>query len=145
MKTLFLLPTKFNRIGWVTFLIFLVLGIYTTFMGFKIPGFQIYHTNEPGSADYNLTDEFAFLGIIIGLLMISFARHINEDELISKVRLESWQWAVIIHYVLLLIINFTTYGFGFVFTVTFNSFTLLLVYIIRFNYSLFMLKRGLAE
>jgi hypothetical protein len=107
--------------------------------------FQIYHTNDPGSADYNLTDELAFLGIIIGLLMISFSRHINEDELISKIRLESWQWAVIIHYMLLLVINFTTYRFGFVFTVTFNAFTLLLVYILRFYYSLYMLKRGLAD
>jgi hypothetical protein len=144
MKNHFLIPSRFRAIGWVTFLVFFVLGIFTQTESFKIPGFQVFFTDAPGSADYNLTDELAFKGTILGLLMISFAKHVNEDELISKIRLESWQWAVIINYSILLILNLTTYGLGFVFIMTYNVFTLLIVYIMRFNYSLYTLKRGLV-
>jgi hypothetical protein len=145
MKNQFLLPAKFRVIGWVTFLLFLALGILTESYGYNIPGFQIYYPNDGGSADYNLTNELAFSGVIIGLLMVSFARHINEDELISKIRLESWKWAVLISYAILLILNFTAYGLGFVFIVTYNVVTLLLVYIIKFNYSLYLLNKNLKN
>ncbi|WP_449438358.1 hypothetical protein [Pedobacter steynii] len=145
MKNQFLLPAKFRLIGWITFLLFFALGILTESYGYDIPGFQIYYPKEGSFAGYNLTNELAFLGTIIGLLMISFARHINEDELISKIRLESWKWAVLINYAILLILNFTSYGLGFVFIVTYNVLTLLLVYIIRFYYSLYLLNRNLKN
>lgn len=145
MKNRFLIPAKFRYIGWVTFLLFFGLGIFSQAAGYEIPGFQVYFTDKPGSANYNLTDELAFTGSIIGLLMISFAKHINEDELISKIRLESWQWAVIINYAILLILDLTNYGLGFVFIMTYNVFTLLIVYIMRFNYSLYSLKKGLSR
>nr|WP_068890617.1 hypothetical protein [Pedobacter panaciterrae] len=143
MKKQFLLPAKFRPIGWVTFLIFFALGILTEAYGYNIPGFQIYYPTEGGSGGYNLTNELAFAGTIIGLLMISFARHVNEDELIGKIRLESWQWAVLVNYAILLILNFTTYGLGFVFIITYNVLTLLLVYIVRFNYRLYLLNKNL--
>lgn len=145
MKNQFLLPAKFRIIGCVTFLLFFALGILTESYGYQLPGFQIYYPNEGASGDYNLTNELAFSGVIIGLLMVSFARHINEDELISKIRLESWKWAVLISYAILLILNFTSYGLGFVFIVTYNVVTLLLVYIIKFNYSLYMLNKNLKN
>ena len=142
MKNKFLLPEKFRQIGWVTFFLFFVLGIATEYSGFNIPGF--YFVNAE-SIKYDLTNELAFAGTIIGLLMIAFARHINEDELISKVRLESWQWAVIINYAILIILNFTFYDFGFLFVIIYNVFTLLLVYIIRFYYSLYLLTKNLID
>ena len=145
MKNKFLLPANFRLIGWITFLFFFALSIATECAGFSIPGFQIYYTDDYTSNYYNLTNEFAFAGTIIGLLMISFARHINEDELISKIRLESWQWAVVINYGILLILNFTYYSLGFVFIVTMNVFTLLLVYIIRFYHSLYLLNKNLTD
>lgn len=145
MKNKFLLPSNFRLIGWITFLFFFALGIATEYANFSIPGFQIYYTDDHDSIYYNLTNEFAFAGTIIGLLMVSFARHTNEDELISKIRLESWQWAVVINYGILLILNFTYYGFGFVFIVTYNVFTLLLVYIIRFYHSLYLLNKNLTD
>lgn len=145
MKNKFLLPANFRLIGWITFLIFFALAIATEYCGFNIPGFQIFYPDDADSSNYNLTNELAFAGIIIGLLMISFARHNNEDELISKIRLESWQWAVVINYVILLILNFTTYGPAFVFIVTYNVFTLLLVYIIKFYHSLYVLNKNLTD
>lgn len=145
MKNRFLIPAKFRAIGWFLFLLSFGLGIFTQLASYEIPGFQVYFIDRPGSANYNLTDELAFTGSIVGLLMISFAKHINEDELISKIRLESWQWAVIINYAILLILDLTNYGLGFVFIMTYNVFTLLIVYIIPFNYSLYSLKKGLSR
>ena len=145
MKNSFLIPAKFRIIGWFLFLLSFGLGILTQVASYEIPGFQVYFTDRPGSANYNLTDELAFTGSVIGLLMISFAKHINEDELISKIRLESWQWAVIINYAILLILDLTNYGLGFVFIMTYNVFTLLIVYILRFNYSMYSLKKGLSK
>ncbi|WP_256002025.1 hypothetical protein [Pedobacter deserti] len=145
MKNQFLLPAKFKSIGWIGFLCFLALSIATEWYGFQIPGFQIYYSEDKMFADYNLTNEFAFAGIIVSLLMISLARQEREDELIRKIRLESWQWAAIVNYVIVLVVIFATYGLGFLSIMTYNVITTLIVFIARFYYCLYILNRNLVK
>lgn len=120
---------------------------------FQIPGFQIYHIPTGsfesisfGFEDFNLTNEVALLGITIGLLMIVFVKEKIEDEYIAILRLKSMQWAVLISYIILIILNFSVYGLGFLILLVYNLWTTLIVFIIKFYFSLYKLrKEGLSN
>jgi hypothetical protein len=147
MKNSLLISNKYKVIGWVIFVAFGILGSLCVIAEFRIPGFQLYYPPNGGAMgnDYNLTNEFAMLGVTIGLLMIVFAKERIEDEYISMLRLKSLQWAVLINYIILIIINFSLYGLGYIFIITYNIWTLLLVFILKFYWNLYQLKREGAK
>ena len=128
MKNALLISNKYKVLGWILFLAFAVLGLFCMYAEFKIPGFDLSVFNikeDEGLSfsfnDYNLTNEFAFLGVTIGLLMIVFAKEKVEDEFIAMLRLKSLQWAVLLSYILLLIINLSIFGFGVLMGLIYNS------------------------
>jgi len=146
MKNTFLLPGNYKIIGWLLFLIFGTLGIFNINYEYKVPFLSA--PNFSGSdlvSDGNLTNEFALAGSIIGLLMICFAKHKNEDEYITQVRLNSWQWSVLISYVILVLLNFTFYGGDFLIVLFYNTLTVPLIFIIRFYYSMYKLSNNNLE
>ena len=89
----------------------------------------------------NLTDEIAITGIIVSLLLIAFAREKEEDEFIHLIRLESWQWAVLVNFVLLIIATWLFYGFAFLNVMVYNMLTVLVLFIIRFQLVVYRSKR----
>ncbi|MBI2729736.1 MAG: hypothetical protein HYX40_03120 [Sphingobacteriales bacterium] len=134
MKSTLLLPRKFKWIGLILFVPSLALGIgavyydfYFSFLNMLLPPGKTNH------ADYNYGDELALTGVILGLLMMAFSREKNEDEYISKIRLESLQWAVIINYVLLIIAAWIAYGWDFFDVMVYNMLTILLIFNILFH------------
>lgn len=144
MKNTLLLPNRYKVYGWIIFLIFAMLGLACLYFEFKIPGFQLYNSPSQGLLDfndYNLTNELALTGVVLGLLLIAFAKEKNEDEYISHLRLKSWQWSVLVSYLILIVIVFAVYGTTFFSVLFYNIFTLLLVFIGKFNYSLYALKK----
>lgn len=143
MKNNLLIPNKFKLLGWILFSIFLLFSIYCQYSRFQIPGFQIYDPldDKMNFSDYNLTNELAYFGTILGLLLICFSREKHEDELINALRLNAFQWAILANYIVLLILIFSSYGLGFVFIITYNSLTVLIVFIMRFYYGIFKLNR----
>lgn len=150
MKNSLLIPNKYKVIGWMVFVVFIVLGFFCLTKEFKIPNFRLYHnkgtslmSNFP---DYNLTNEFAILGITVGLLMIMFSKEKAEDEYIAVLRLKSLQWAVLVSYVILLCINFSFYGISFLLILIYNIWTVPIVFLIKFNYNLYRLrKEGVSD
>lgn len=136
-----LLPNRYKAIGWLIFLLFTVLGFFCILMEFKIPGFQLYHGIGGLTEDYNLTNELAVFGVTMGLLMIVFAKEKCEDEYISMLRLKSLQWAVLLSYMILIVLNFSVYGLGFLMLLIYNMWTTLIVFIIKFNWSLYKLRK----
>lgn len=145
MKKGFLLPSVFKSIGWTTFFVFLPLAIACMYYQFRIPWLQLYYPEDSNWEDYNLTDEFAYAGVIIGLLMVSFARLKDEDEFIRKLRLESLQWAVVINYAVLLVSLFAFYGTIILAILAYNTLTILIAFILKFYYSMYILKKNLAR
>ncbi len=145
MEKRFLLPSAFKPIGWITFFVFLPLAIACMYYGFSLPGLQLYYPEDSMFGDYNLTNELAFAGVVIGLLMVSFARLKHEDEFISKLRLESLQWAVVINYVIILVLLFVFYGLDFLTMMAYNTLTILIAFILKFYYSMYILKQNLAR
>ncbi|MEO5592099.1 MAG: hypothetical protein ABIR15_01470 [Chitinophagaceae bacterium] len=143
MKSSLLLPNSYKRIGLLILLPSLLLGILVRFLDFQfsflalpfgksaINGKNI-HLDE----DINLTDELALTGIITALLFIAFAREKTEDEYIAHTRLESLKWAVLINYILLLLATWLVHGLAYIDVMMYNMLTVLIIFIIRFHYTL---------
>lgn len=72
--------------------------------------------------------------IPLSFLIWVFSKTANEDELTTQYRLESMQLAVYVNYCLLLLANFICYGFDFLFVMGINLISMLVFFLIRFNY-----------
>ena len=69
------------------------------------------------------------IGFIISIMFIAFSKEKKEDELLSKIRLESLMWAVYINYTIIIVCTITLYGLAFSWVMLLNLFTLLIMYI----------------
>ena len=148
MKKQFLLPNKFKKIGWCVLIPSLVAIIFLHITHFsldwlKIKTFAIVSGGFPGKMNFFkiVNVEFAFTLIcilmIIGGLLVAFSKEKNEDEYIEKLRLSSFQWSVIVNYILLLFCVIFIYGVSFFTIMVYNMFTILILFIIRFNFLLY--------
>lgn len=147
MESKLLLPRSFKRPGIILFILSLALGILVWFRDFEF-GFL---TITPGGSvskifddKINLTDELALTGIIVSLLFLAFAREKIEDEFINRTRLESWQWAILINFILLLIATWVVHGFAYIDVMMYNMLTIPIIFILRFHFVLYK-SRGLNE
>ena len=91
-----------------------------------------------------LEDQNFILGILIILssLFIAFSKEKSDDEYISKIRLESLVWAVYLNYGILLFSILFIFDLSFLWVMIFNLFTVLLFFIIRFNWQISKLKKS---
>ena len=143
MQSSILLPNKYKLIGTALLVVSLALGILVRFRDLQFAFLNVVLREKPGDAfddKINFTDEFALSGIILGLLFIAFAREKREDEFINKTRLESWQWAVLINYILLLIATWSVHGFAYIDVMMYNMLTIPIIFIIRFHYVMYKTK-----
>ena len=86
--------------------------------------------------DANITNTLIGSLFIIGAMLVSFSKEKNEDEFIAEIRLSSLLWAVCVSYILLLVAFLFVYGSPFLDVMVYNMFTVLIIFIIRFNYIL---------
>lgn len=125
-----------------------IMGIILIFAGFekfKIDAtvFAIFSDEILGKSRYfsfiqtNITNTVVGILFIVGGLMVGFSKEKNEDEFIAKLRLSSLLWAVLVNYFLLLFAFLFIYGLGFLNVMLYNMFTVLIIFIIRFNYVLY--------
>ncbi len=145
MKNYLLLPNKYKVLGWVIFVASAGLHILVNIFNMPFPKVEFQLIRVYDWADSSGLDEIIFSFILIGLLLISFAKEKNEDEYISFLRLRSWQWAVLISYGILFFANWLIYGTMYLAFMVYNMFTVLLVFIIKFNYSLYLLRKGAKD
>lgn len=90
--------------------------------------------------DNNILNEILGIIMIISSVLVAFSKEVNEDEYISKIRLESLVWAVYLNYAILLLAFVFVYGMSFLWVMIFNMFTILIFFIIRFNWQIRKLK-----
>lgn len=138
MKNTLLIPHKYKAIGWVVLAVFSLVGLFAMYGNLNPPYFIVM---VGGNVETNLLTTIALIGVIAGLIMVCFSREMDEDEFILLVRLKSWQWAVLISYILLAITSLVVYGLDFLSVMLYNMFTIPMVFIIRFYWSLYRLKR----
>ena len=146
MKKLPLLPHVYQKIGLIAIFPFLALGIAYLGWDYNIPWLKYgNNTTHPlfGESS-NFTDEVAAVGTIVSLIMIAFSKEKVEDEAIQFFRLASLQWAVIVNYVVLIICILSLYGGIFFNVMTYNMFTVLIIFIIRFRFVLFQHNKSVV-
>lgn len=145
MKQIKLFPHSFQRIGWILLLPFIALGIANMFFEYNASWLQ-FRTSKDSSleffASHNFTDELAAVGVIISLGFIAFSKEKIEDEAIQFFRLEALQWAVYANYLVLIISILVVYGSTFFQVMTYNMFTVLIIFILRFRYILFQYNKA---
>lgn len=137
MKTSFLLPHYFLRIGLILFLPALALGITVVHFDFSPSFLTVKDFWSPDNTslfftDENFTNEIAGVSFLISLVFIGFARQKIEDEYIMKIRLESLMWGVYIYSGLLFLSLVFIYGGKFFGSMMYLLYAPLMVYILRF-------------
>lgn len=153
MKTRFLLPHKFKKVGWLMLIPSTILGLLVISNNFephflKLPVFVLYMDRITGEDVYfsiietNIANELVGILFLMSAMLVSFSKAKNEDEYITKIRLESLVWATYANYAILLLALILVFGFGFLTFMVINMFTLLILFIIKFNFALYKSKRG---
>ncbi len=146
MKTHYLLPNRYKTLGWILFFIGLLLGIllYSNLLEtdvLTVNVLSVYNDNLLNDNDSffkiiknGILDELAALLIITGGLIAGFSKEKIEDEFISKLRMDSLVWALIVNYLILIIAIIFVYDITFFNVLVFNMFTPLIFYILRFHF-----------
>lgn len=145
----YLFSNKLKKIsGWIFYLT-IPTGMYLLFTQdfddlLKIKVFSIFPYEWIGSKssgfswiENGIVDEiFTFIIIFSGIIN-SFSKEKIEDELISKIRMESLILSLYINYGLLLICTFFIYDLAYMYVLIFNLFLVILLFNLIFKYRLF--------
>jgi hypothetical protein len=153
MKTGYLLPNRFKLLGWLLLflssIVYLMLLLNYNVFSDDTTVFAIYDGGMGPTRMFtfiqnNISDEVCAVLVIVGGILAAFSEEKEEDEYISKIRLESLLWATYINYGLLLFSVLFIYGMGFYQVMIYNMFTLLFIFLIRFNLILYRTSRTIA-
>ncbi|SHF26789.1 hypothetical protein SAMN03080594_103146 [Arenibacter palladensis] len=153
MKVNYLFPNRYKRIGWFILIPSAIIGLVSLFYEYE-PSFLDY--NVPaifvddlfkdkqlfGMVQNNILNEIFGILIIISALLVAFSKEKLEDEYISKIRLESLVWAVYVNYGILLFAFIFIFDFSFLWVMIFNMFTVLLFFVLRFNWQISKLEKS---
>jgi len=156
MKTNYLFSNRLKKTGWLIFITGLALGVGSMVFSSNISlfNFKVFAIAEQSIfsdttffsiSENNILDEIFSILIIIGALLIAFSKEKYEDEFISKIRLESLVWATYISYAILILAIIFVYDMTFFWVLNFNMFTLLVVFLIRFNWALNKSKKQISD
>jgi hypothetical protein len=152
MSQKMLLPNGFKKIGWFLLVPSAVLGFIIMLsdleqrLSLKTKVFALYNgeflssEKQFGIINTDITNTLVGVIFIRGALMIGFSKEKKEDEFIANLRLSSLLWAVWVNYILLLLSFIFIYGTGFLSVMIYNMFTVMIIFIGRFNFILFKYK-----
>lgn len=158
MKSMKLLPYRYKIIGWVILVPSLLAGLLMllgidNFASFTFSGKTFAFVSGDLMKDNQYfqvisTDLKATLAgtlITAGALLVAFSREKVEDEFIAALRLSSFQWAVLVSYTILFFCFLFVFGIPFFTVMSLNMFTVILLFIIRFNFLLYRNKKHIHE
>lgn len=163
MNRKLLLPNRFKTIGWFILIPATIAGIFLmateyeanwlTTKVFAIFNDDLFFGNNEsiGASKYftiittDVTNTLVGILFIVGGIMVSFAKEKKEDEFIANLRLTSLMWSVWVNYALLLLCLIFVWGLAFFNVMVYNMFTILIIFIIRFNYILYRNAKSMAD
>jgi len=144
----YLFNNKFKKIsGWV-FYLSLPVGLFLMLTEriqdiFVVKVFSIFSHEWVGSEptgfgwiENGLGDEVFTLLIIISGLVNSFCREKIEDELISRIRLESLSLSLFISFGLIIVSTFLVYSINYMYVLISNLFLIILLFNLIFKFRL---------
>jgi hypothetical protein len=154
MKTHFLFPNQFKKIGWLLFVpsvlatLFISVFNLSTDDYLNVTVFSFYEKNLGEVPIFfrfiknSIVDEIFTIGIIVGGILVGFSKLKEEDEMISKIRYESLVWATYLNYGIIVFFTLFLFGLPYLNVLFYNMFTLLLFFIIRFHYMIYKLNNS---
>jgi hypothetical protein len=154
MKTHFLFPNQFKKIGWLLFVpsvlatLFISVFNLSTDDYLNVTVFSFYEKNLGEVPVFfrfiknSIVDEIFTIGIIVGGILVGFSKLKEEDEMISKIRYESLVWATYLNYGIIVFFTLFLFGLPYLNVLFYNMFTLLLFFIIRFHYMIYKLNNS---
>ncbi len=153
MKTNYLFPTVFGKIGRYLFVPAFILGIcYLIGSGelIEIGGSRVFALfNGYSQIDMmtitennNWSDEIIVIILTISMLFIGFSREKDEDECIATIRMNALVWAIMLNSALLIIGTLFIYGMPYLTFMTIYMFSLLLLFIIKYTYMLHKFRKN---
>jgi len=156
MSNRLLLSNKYKFIGWCLLIPATIFGVILSLRSFeafplKAKVFAIFSNNflEKAQvfsfAEENITSTIVGICFIVGALLVGFSKEKKEDEFIEKLRLSSLLWAVWVSYILLLLAFLFVYGTAFLNVMLYNMFTVLIIFIVRFNYNLYKNSKSVSD
>jgi hypothetical protein len=148
MSTKLLLPNRYKTMGWIILIPATILGFILAYneFGAEWLNARVFAIVTDGTLSNNRYFSFAYTNItntvigslfIIGAMLVGFSKEKNEDEFIAELRLSSLLWAVCVSYLLLFIAFVFVYGTPFLDVMVYNMFTVLIIFIVRFNYLMY--------
>ncbi|MFA8300345.1 MAG: hypothetical protein ACEPOV_09305 [Hyphomicrobiales bacterium] len=94
---------------------------------------------------HNIYGEVVGIVLLVGLFFIALSKEKQEDEFISKIRVESLVWTMYINYAVLLLSILFIFGFSALWVVILNMYSILIFFIIRFRYCLYKSKQLVTD
>ena len=145
----YLFSNKFKKTSGVVFYLSILIGLFLFLTDriqdiFVVNVFSIFSYewfgSEPkgfGWIENGLGDEVFTLLIIISGIVNSFSREKIEDELISRIRLESLSLSLFISFGIIIISTFLVYNLNYMYVLVFNLFLIILLFNLIFKFRLF--------
>ena len=144
----YLFDNKYKKISGLVFYLTSIIGLYLLitdkiFDLFTLNVYSLFSesisdlTYGGGWIENGLGDEIFTTIIIISGLINSFSKEKIEDELISKIRLESLTMSLFISYSLVIISTFLIYNLSYMYVLVFNLFLIILLFNLVFKFRLF--------
>ena len=156
MKSKLILPNKYKKIGWIILIPAVILGIYSITTRFELnllnaKVFAIFSDEILESTKHlsfittNITNTIIGVLFILGALLVGFSKEKKEDEFIAEIRLSALLWAVAVNYIFLIIAFLFIYGTPFIDVMVYNMFTILILFIARFQYILYRNSKSVSD
>lgn len=157
MKTIYLFPYRFKKISGIIFgIVLALLSFYFMFEQYgyfeiKTKVFAIISDNGLFSdngwfswTENSIVDEILFILLIASGLVYAFSKEKTEDEMVSKIRLDSLVWATYFNYISILLCYMFLYGFAFLNVMMVALFSHLLFFIVRFRWVMYKQNKSLS-
>ncbi|MBK8698611.1 MAG: hypothetical protein IPN29_03360 [Saprospiraceae bacterium] len=145
MKSNYLFPHTYKNLGWMVLVPSAIAGFLIVafnyepkFLELTVPAFFVnqFFGDEMwfGFIKNNILNEVIGVLLIVSALLVAFSKEKEEDEFIAKIRMESLVWATYVNYGILLLAMVFVYDLSFFWVMIINMFTILFIFIIRFNW-----------
>ena len=145
----YLFSNKFKKTSGVVFYLSILVGFFLLLTEriqdlFVVNVFSIFSYEWFGSErtgfgwiENGLGDEIFTLLIIVSGVINSFSKEKIEDELISRIRLESLSLSVFISFGLIIISTFLVFNINYMYVLVFNLFLIILLFNLILKFRLF--------
>ena len=152
MKSNYLFPNVFRKIGWSLFIPFLLWGTaylfsdgtfieiggshaIALFDGFSDTKFFCITNND------SWTDEIIVIFLTLSMLFIGFSREKDEDECIANIRMNALVWAIIVNSALLIIGTMLIFGAPYLNFMAIYMFSLLILFIAKYSWMIHRFRK----